>query len=140
MYRPSHKTARGISAWVAIIAVALNALWPLMAQLKPGTADLLMEGCAEPGMQHAEPGVLHAMLHVAAAEQKSAPALPSPLMPHCAFCTLAAGGFAVMVASPFNAAPLFIDAKEFRPSSPEIGLFAFVAYSSAQPRAPPVIS
>jgi hypothetical protein len=99
-----------------------------------------MEGCAVPGMHHAEPGMLHDMLHAAAGEHKSVPAVPSPLMPHCAFCTLVAGGFAVLVANPFNAAPLLVDAKEFRPTSREFRPLVFLSYSPAHPRAPPVFS
>jgi hypothetical protein len=140
MNRLSHKTARGISAWVAITAVALNALWPLIAQLKPGMADMQMAGGAMLGMQHAEPGMQHGMLHAAAGEEDSAPAEPSPLMPHCAFCTLATGGFAVLVAHPFNAAPLLVVTKEFRPASREVTPLALHSYSLAHPRAPPVLS
>lgn len=139
-----HKTAGGFTAWVAIAAVVLNALWPLIAQLEPGEADMQMEGCAEPAMHHAgmqmegcaEPG----MHHAAAENEDSAPAEPSPLMPHCAFCTLAPGGFTVLVAARFDAAPLLVDSKEFRPTPPEVRPLAFFSYSPAHPRAPPVLS
>jgi len=131
MFRLRHKAVRSIAVWVAITAVALNALWPLIAQIKPGMADMQMQGCIEPGMHHE---------HVAAGEQHAAPAEPSPLMPHCAFCTLAAGGFTALVADRFDAAPLIIDTTEFRPTSPEVRPIAFFSYSPAHPRAPPVIS
>jgi hypothetical protein len=130
MHRLNHKARGSIAAWVAIVVVALNALWPLIAQFKPDAmAAMQMEACAEAGMHHAaEDG------------QNSAPSEPSPLMPQCAFCTLAAGGFAVLVADNFDAAPLIIDTMEFRPASPEVRPLAVFSYPPAHPRAPPVIS
>ena len=125
-----HKTAGGFASWVAILAIALNALWPLLAQLQPGDeASMQMEACAEMGMHHDDAG-----------EHDSAPAQPSPLMPHCAFCSLAAGGFAALVAQRVDVAPLIIALKEVRPALPDVQLPTFFGYSPAHPRAPPVLS
>jgi len=129
MYRPNYKMTGGFAAWVAIVAIAFNALWPLIAQLKPGHASMQMEDCAEVGMQHGDIG-----------ERDSVPAEPSPLMPHCAFCSLAPGGFVVLVTDRFDLVPLTINTKESRPTSPEVRPIASFGFSLAQPRAPPVIS
>jgi hypothetical protein len=129
------KSARRLAAWVAIAAVVLNALWPLIAQLKPAQsgrykpamAAMPMAGCDQPGMPRAE-------------GDSSSPSEPSPLMPHCGLCTLAAGGFTVLVAAGFDAATLIVDMQESRPASPEVGPPAFSGYSFAHSRAPPVLS
>jgi len=126
MYRLDHKMTSGLAAWVAILAITLNALWPLLSQLQPGNASMQMDGCA---MQHSDMG-----------EQDSAPAEPSLPMPHCAFCSLAPGGFVVLVTDRFDPVALTIDTKEFRPTSPEVRLAAFFNFPFAQPRAPPVLS
>ena len=44
-----------LGAWAGILAVALNAFWPLVAQLKPAQSDsgMQMEGCAGMDMGHA---------------------------------------------------------------------------------------
>ena len=47
MNRPSHRWA----AWVAAVAMALHALWPLIAQAKPGSAALVPV-CTEGGVTH----------------------------------------------------------------------------------------
>jgi len=129
MYRLDHKLTRGFAASVAIVAIALNAFWPLIAQLQPGNASMQMEACAEAHMQHGDMG-----------EHDSAPAEPSPLMPHCGFCSLAIGGFVVLVTDRFDPVPFTIDTKESRPTSPEVRPLAFFSFSLAQPRAPPVLS
>ena len=127
MVRP-YKTASRMSAWVAILAVALNALWPLIAECKPGAPSSLVEACDEAGMHHA------------AGDPDSAPSDSVPLMPHCAFCSLAAGGFAVLTAKAFDAAFLRVEADEFRPAPVRVWPPAFAGYSPARPRAPPVLS
>ena len=66
------------STWIAILAMTLNALWPMLAQAKPGPAPTLHEVCTASGMQSvAVPG------DVPADQQSSAKASP-----HCAFCSL----------------------------------------------------
>ena len=65
MFRPSHKAVASFAGWVAIIAVVLNALWPLISQLKSELAAMQLNECGEPAMHHAAPE-----------EQDSAPAQP----------------------------------------------------------------
>ena len=127
MYRFDHKMSGSFAAWVAILAVVLNALWPLMAQVKPDMAAMQMEGC-DGSMQHSE-----------AAGGGPAPTQPSPLMPHCAFCTLVAGGFTALVADGVIIVGS-IDAKETRLALPEARPVAYFSYSFAQSRAPPALS
>jgi hypothetical protein len=133
MYRLNHKMARRLAAWVGITAVVFNALWPLMVQLKPNMAAMhmaamQMEDCGDSSMH--QPG---------AAGDNSAPDQSSPLMPHCAFCTLVAGGFTALVAA--GVVPVAsIDTEESRYALPMARAIAYFSYSSAQPRAPPVLS
>ena len=129
MYRLDHKLTSGFAAWVAIVAIALNAFWPLIAQLQPGNAFMQMEASTDAHMQHGNMG-----------EHDSAPSESSPLMPHCGFCSLAIGGFVVLVTDRFDPIPLTLDTNESRPASPEVRPLALFSFSLAQPRAPPVLS
>ncbi len=114
-------------AWLAIAAVAVNAFWPLVAQLKPAGFDPMAALCSEANRQEAQLG-----------GKGDAPAEPAPLTPHCAFCTLAPGGFAVLSANgAVDAQP--VEAVEFRPARREIAAPVLVVYSAARPRAPPAI-
>lgn len=129
MNRQNNNAAGKFVAWVAIAAVVLNTLWPLIAHFQPVGVPMQMEGCAEGGMDHGDMG-----------EQDSAPDEPSPLMPHCGFCTLVVGGFTALVVNSFDATPLIVDAKEIQLTLPEFRVLAFFSYSPAQPRAPPFFS
>jgi hypothetical protein len=129
MLRANSKTAGRITAWVAAAAVALNALWPLIAQLNPTAAAMHLEDCAELGLHHHEQGELGA----------SSPK-PPPLSPNCSFCSLVTGGFVVLVAARHDAAPLVIGMREFRPEPPPARHAASFPYSLAHPRAPPALS
>lgn len=129
MYRLRHNAVGGFAAWVAIFAIALNTLWPLIAQLQPGEPSMQMEACAEMGMHNDDEG-----------NHDSAPVDPSPLMPHCGFCSLAVGGFAVLAMARFDAAPLIMAMGEIQFALPEVRLPSFFGYSPAHPRAPPIHS
>jgi hypothetical protein len=86
-----------------------------------------MDLCTQSGMLH----------HDGAGDR--VPDTPSPLMPHCAFCTLVSGGFAAVVAAPVT--PVFVSmvAEESRLSLPEVRPLAYFSYPPAHPRAPPAI-
>src|SRR5487761_2753933 len=73
------QSTRRFGSWLAILAMALNALWPLLAQAKPGDSGLLIEICTSTGMTWMAAG---------GAEQHPA---QKNLLPHCAFCSLGAG-------------------------------------------------
>ncbi len=146
MVRLRHNLAGNCAAWVAIIAMALNALWPLIAQAKPGEAAPLFESRGESGVYHGTESAIHhgtesAIHHGEHANHgDSAPAEPSPLMPHCGFCSLTGSGFAVLVSDFVAAVVLLIDTEEFRLASPEVRPIAVFSCSIAHPRAPPVLS
>ncbi len=128
MVRLNHNFAGNCAAWVALFAMALNALWPLIAQAKPGEAAPLVESCVETGMHHD-----------AAGHEHSAPAEPSQLMPHCAFCSLTGSGFAALAAD-LNTIVFLGETEEFRIALPDVLPIASFTYSLAHPRAPPVFS
>jgi hypothetical protein len=137
MPRASHNRVRNCAAWVAIVAMALNALWPLLAHLQPGPAPALAQLRTEMAMHHGEHHGHHGAHH-GGADDDSAPAEPSPLTPHCSFCSLAAG-FASLAAHPVSPMVLATGG-EFRPALPEIRPLALFRYSPASPRAPPALS
>ncbi|MBI4290943.1 MAG: DUF2946 domain-containing protein [Betaproteobacteria bacterium] len=128
MVRP-HYFAGNCAAWLAIFAMALNALWPLIAQAKPGEAAPLFESRTESALHHGEHGN----------HGDSAPSEPSPLTPYCGFCSLTGGAFATLVGDP-PANVVSIDAEEFGTSLPEVRPVAVFTYPAAYPRAPPVLS
>ena len=138
MFRLDYKLTGRYAAWVAIMAVVLNALWPLIAQVKPGMAPMQMAqmgqmaqmaDCPEGGMHHSDED-----------GGGTAPAEKSPLMPQCGFCSLAVGGFTALVADRIITTVLLIETKEIRPALPEERPLASFTYSPAHPRGPPVLS
>jgi Protein of unknown function (DUF2946) len=116
----------GIAAYVAILAIALQALWPLLAQAKPQSA-VLVPVCTVDGVTH----YLELPAGKAPAEQSSVH------HEHCAFCSfggerLALPSFANGIACSDSPAEKLPDAA-VRASKAEKPSFA-------RPRAPPVIS
>lgn len=126
MYRLTHRLTANVTTWVAITAVALNALWPLIYQVQPDMANMQMDICATGSMPHQD-----------TAGGRWAPDKPSPLMPHCAFCTLVSGGFAALVAAGVTPAFPSIDTEHPRLNPSELRPLALFSYSPAHPRAPP---
>jgi Protein of unknown function (DUF2946) len=117
------RTSRSFPAWIAILAMALNALWPLIAQAKPVQAAALHEICTAEGLQ----------VVPAAPEDRSS---GTKLSPHCAFCSLGADRIAIAPLVQIGVAhdrgtregaPVSLDAPQ--PES--------FSRSTAQPRAPP---
>ena len=125
MYRLTHKVTASFATWVAITAVVLNVLWPLIYQLQPGTTSIEMDICAQSNMSHQDEA------------GGRAPNQPLPLMPHCAFCTLVGGGFAALVTAPVTPPLLSIDTEVSRLSLPAVRPLGFFRYPPAHPRAPP---
>lgn len=121
------QSTRRFGCWLAILAMALNALWPLLAQAKPGDSGLLIEICTSTGMKGfpADGG-------------ENYPA-PKNLVPHCAFCSLGAGR------APLPSSPAIVPARvssvvaviERRESALVLSQSFFFP---ALPRAPPVLS
>ena len=75
--------ARRAAAWTAILAMALNALWPLLAAANPGVPEPFgVEVCTSNGL----------VMVFDAGRQLPNPDGPAHrLVPHCAFCSLGSG-------------------------------------------------
>src|SRR5213075_2449872 len=73
------------AAWIAILAVALNALWPLVAQAKPSSV-VLVPVCTVGGVTH----YIEVPGGKSPAEQSS-----SAQHEHCKFCSSGGGERAV---------------------------------------------
>ena len=76
----SMRRSRRGAAWVAILAIALQALWPLLAQAKPKNV-VLVPICTVQGVTH----YLELPAGGAPVEQKAA-----SQHDHCSFCSLGA--------------------------------------------------
>lgn len=116
-----HRLLKRLTGWLAILAMSLNALWPLIANARPVSAGEITEICTANGM-----------IRVAVGDGTT----HSPdllLAPHCSFCTFSADR---AVAPPPPVVALIVPAFEptvFRPRSVE----AVVPESHSQPPAPP---
>jgi hypothetical protein len=108
---------RKLASWLAILAMALQALWPLLAQAKPAT---LVPVCTVGGVTHY-------------VEVPGAPAPADSQHEHCSFCFAGA-------ALPASRVPHAVEAISFR--SPKAVSFtprSFIVVG-ADARAPPVLS
>ena len=116
---------RSIAAWLAILAVALQVFWPLVAQAQPKSA-LYGSICSAGGGDHspAAPGGHGPGRHVK----------------HCPLCSAGGDRAAQAVDSPAH--PLFIVAgASFEvPAVLPAASFRSTVVSPAQPRAPPYFS
>lgn len=102
--------------WIAIAAMALNALWPLLANARPGGAPSPFEVCTAQG------------LRTIAADAGSVPDSSGQsgnkhLQPHCPLCSF---GSDKVSAAP--SAPLVV------PSAMESGCVTQAVLQSAEPR------
>ena len=114
--------ARRLASWVAILAMALNALWPLLSQAKPSSVTLVPI-CTVGGETH----YLELPAGKTPLEQKT-----SFQGEHCSYCTLSA-----------LPAPLFFPSAEKHASAQPAQFHAQLAEApvifSGRPRAPPVL-
>jgi Protein of unknown function (DUF2946) len=87
---------REAAAWAAILSIALNSLWPLIATVSPAPTDPTGTVVC----------TAHGMVAVFDADlQLPGPAGPTHrLTPHCAFCSLGAAHAALASASAFGLA------------------------------------
>ena len=122
------RTSRRIAGWLAILAMSLNALWPLVANAKPSWAF-------DPGTEICTVGGVKAFAGGGGSPQP----VDNAHQPNCSFCTLGADRFAlpasaVAVVLPATESPVFrADIAGIPPAEPS-------SYSPAHPRAPPVLS
>ena len=118
-----------LTAWLAILAMALNALWPLIANAKPAGVAALFEICTTQGVKSI------------AGDPAQAPedSGAKHLQPHCPLCSFGADKLSAPPSS-----PLYLEAAtvtgcgpstEARSAEPRSDI-----RSPAHPRAPPAIS
>jgi len=117
-----------LAARLALVGVALNALWPLVANADPRPQLPPIELCSMSGNTVAvQPFDDHAGL----------PLLPAKLKPqHCAFC--ASGGCAAAPAQAARGADRFFAFSFVRSSTPESRLSGRSEFLLAASRAPPL--
>jgi hypothetical protein len=120
--------SRRFAAWLAILAMAFNALWPLAANAKPsGAFDPSTEICTSSGVKTFAGGKV----------------LPQPAesahLPDCSFCTLGADELALPAAAVSTALHV-PQAADFQAAAAALPPAEPFGYSPAHPRAPPVFS
>jgi Protein of unknown function (DUF2946) len=115
-------------AWIAAFAMALHALWPLVAQAKPAQAPHLVALCTVDGTTH--------YVELPAG---GAPAGEQSPAQHCKLCTF--GAERAFAPPPAAFVALVRDAPVALPQ-PALVLhnFASLCLPPAQPRAPPALS
>jgi len=122
------RTSRRIAGWLAILAMAFNALWPLAANAKPaGAFDLSTEICTVGGVKSFAGGS----------------GIPQPAdtahQPNCPFCTF--GADKLVLPSVASGAVLAVMAPAgFAPQTPQMRPRQPQRYYPAHPRAPPALS
>jgi hypothetical protein len=116
-----------IAVYLAVLAIALQALWPLLAQAKPKNV-LLVPVCTVQGVTHyIELPSSGTPVEEHAASQHD----------HCSFCSL--GGDRIAV-SPFLKPAIPTGLEQARPTYIAVGELRSEKSLSARPRAPPAVS
>jgi hypothetical protein len=121
---------RKLPAWLAILAMALHGLWPLMAQAKPRDPNLLVPLCTINGVTH----YVELPASKTPLEQRSA-----LQHEHCKLCFF---GAAKLALPPASATPLleFEATPAERIASAPADVSSSGSYPPALPRAPPILS
>ena len=113
---------RSLAAWFAIVAMALNALWPLIANAGP--VEFSVPVCTTGGSKVTPAG-------------NGLPVSPTELRaPHCPFCGGAGGAMAALAAAP--SAVIFASTAHERLASPVVAPSYSFDLIHAPPRGPPV--
>ena len=123
----SLRARNSIAAWLALVGVALNASWPLLANAKPSVPALPSEICSATGLKHAGEG--------SPGDAPGKNVSPS----HCTLCPGNAERGAALsgiVAVLFRSAPACAQAPAFFAGA---RLQAAPAFSGS-PRSPPALS
>jgi hypothetical protein len=113
---------------LAILAVALQAFWPLLAQAKPGPRTMRVELCTIDGTTH------YAEIPVGGEvpAEKRAPGYSG----HCAMCVT--GGERALAGPPVWVPPIALESiASERPPANAGAQFASTSHRPAQSRAPP---
>ena len=123
---------RRFTAWIAIAAMALNALWPLLANAQPGGTASPFEVCTAQGLK------------TIAADAGSVPDSSGQsgsehLQPHCPLCSTGSDKYSAAPSTPL----VVISAVEsgcITPAAVQSAESRSDFRSPAQPRAPPAVS
>jgi hypothetical protein len=118
------KALRRVATWLALLAIALSALWPVVANARPGYANLAKTLCSTTRPANAAENLPQSATH---------------LTPHCAFCAVSADNNVVPAADSVPAV-VATDAEESRPNFEAGRTPAPPGYTPAHPRAPPSVS
>ena len=112
-----------IARWLAIVGMALNALWPLLASAGPQELTTII--CSAHGMQQ-----------VSLSDSGPLPSAPERnLLPHCAFCSSVGTSAAVLPGTALAfAAPAL---SQVRPIAVGLLLASSSDYTFPVPRGPP---
>jgi hypothetical protein len=117
--------ARNLAAWAAILAMALQALWPLIAQARPRSATLVPI-CTVDGVTH------YYELKDADTPLEKRSATHHD---HCAFCSFDSGRTAALASAPGFSLPSF--ESEAPAEQQAVSAAPAYRYPPAFPRAPP---
>ena len=122
--RTTRRAVLRFASWLAIVAMALNALWPLVANARPASSGPGVEVCAAGGVQRTP------------IESGGTQAPELALSPHCAFCAFGADRAAAPSLQATLSVPAAgtLDARS--PAATAVCVECF-SYFSAPPRAPP---
>ena len=115
------------AVWLAVIAMALQALWPLLAQARP-RSSVLVPVCTVQGVTH----YVELPAGKSPAEEQS-----DTHHEHCSFCSF--GGERVTL-SPFLQSIISTTAEEAQPPHVDACDLRGEKAASARPRAPPAVS
>jgi hypothetical protein len=116
-----------IAVYLAVLAIALQALWPLLAQAKPKNA-LLVPVCTVQGVTH----YIELPSSGTPAEERAA-----SQHDHCSFCSF--GGERAAL-SPFLQPAISARLEEAQPPPVAVRELRSERPSDARPRAPPAVS
>jgi hypothetical protein len=118
---------RPVAAYLAVLAIALQALWPLLAQAKPKSA-VLVPVCTVQGVTH----YIELPSNGTPVEEHAA-----SQHDHCSFCSF--GGERAAL-SPFLQPVISTGLEEARPPQVAVSKLRSEKSFSARPRAPPAVS
>ena len=118
------------ATWLAVIAMALQAFWPLLSQAKPRDLTLLVPLCTVEGVTH--------YVELKAGRTTPLDERSASHGDHCKLCVLGADK---PVALPSTVVELLVPVATLVPDREQPAALAGIfARSLAQPRAPPVVS
>ena len=119
-------TSSRFTVWLAILAMALNALWPLIANAKPSGVESLFEICTTQGLKA-----------VAGDASSQGDEGAKHLQPHCPLCSHGLDKAIALPSSLPSMAKLAVVGSAIA-IAPESRSFDAPRFNPARPRAPPL--